>query len=260
MCMLFIKPKNLTLPEQYLDSLNDHNADGVSIYNLNDKELFKTLDYDAACDYLEKNHDNELIVHFRFGTSGKKSEDQLHGWDILGGKYKFFHNGVLSTFKGNKDFSDTQQLVNMFNATDGLTLEHVVKYLESFEKSSRFLIVENDTNKITIPNCAKWENPILINGVSVKFSNSYAIDWYLLQDEGHTKKPTFSRFNNSLWDDGYDYDFSNIDDDCDNLTDGEHDLLMELDYMIHNCNTKELRDFIATNPEIAAYYLKNEMV
>lgn len=251
MCMLFIKPSELTLPSVYVESLWDNNSDGLSTYNVKSKELFQTLDYDEALQHLNDNHDNELIVHFRFGTSGKKSLSQLHGWEILNGKYRFFHNGVLSTFKGNKELSDTQQLIQMFNTFKDCTLDKIISYLETFEQNSRFLIVEIETGKIIKPNCAKWNNPINIDGVSLQFSNSYAIDWYLLQDDGHLQKP----FKQPMYDSFY----SPFINDQDDFTDAEYDLMMELEFLIQEGTTKELTDFITVNPEVAAFLLKRDL-
>ena len=250
MCMLFVKPSNFTLPKPYFDSLKDHNGDGVSCYDLETGELFQTLNYDKAHQYLVDNHKSNLIVHFRYGTSGEKSLSQLHGWKILNGRYSFFHNGMLSTFKGDKEkgLSDTQEFVQMVNTWEGVNIEDVVLYLEEFEKGSRFLIVDNETKKIITPNCAIWQRKINIEGTDIRFSNNYAIDWHLLQDNGHLK----TKFNPDQYDllTGY----------CDeeDLTDAENDMLAELSFIVQGSSLKDLIDFVTVNPEIAALYLKRD--
>lgn len=262
MCMLFIKPKNLTLPIQYLESLKEHNADGVSVYNLESSELFKTLDYNEAFDYLNGSHDKQLVVHFRFGTSGENTEDQLHGWEILKGEYLFFHNGMLSTFKGDKakGLSDTQQFVNFVNTHDNFTLNDVIEYLEIFETNSRFLIVKKSDNSVITPKCAKWNSPIKINDASVQFSNTYAIDWHLLEDDGHLiERPMFNKYSNY----NAKYSFSNMYDEFDDYENddlesnlAEDDLLFELENLIYHHTYKDVVNFITVNPEITATYLK----
>ena len=97
-----------------------------------------------------QNAQSELIVHYRFGTSGKSKIDQLHGFDIIDNKYSLFHNGVLSSFKGTDELSDTQNLVDYFNKNN-YELYEVLQYLEKYEKSSRFLIVDKRTNEIHKP-------------------------------------------------------------------------------------------------------------
>lgn len=191
MCMLFIKPENLVLPRAYFDSLQANNEDGVSFYNFATRELFKTLDYDIAYNYLVENKDNKLITHFRFGTSGNASLDQLHGWDVVNGEYHFFHNGVMSTFSGTKDLSDTQQFVQFVNMSK-YSLQQIVNFLEVFETGSRFMLVHKETQEVIIPNCAGWAKEIKIDGCPVIFSNTYAIDRRLQCDDGHLiewKKP-----------------------------------------------------------------------
>ena len=258
MCMLFIKNEGLVLPNEYFDSLQHHNADGVSIYHFKSKKTFKFLDYDLAQKALEKFKDDKCIVHFRFGTSGQNGYDQLHGWEILNNEYVFFHNGVLSTFSGDKEkgLSDTQQLINMIEEMkDTLTINDIVKYLETFEKSSRFLIVKKSDNSVIIPNCAKWANVIKIDGIDLQFSNNYAIDFYLQQDDGHLQpKPKYSKYD--MWDDYHDDlydDYGNCQRDELNA---EDELIYELDYIKHNGTLKELEQFITVNPDAAALYIR----
>lgn len=251
MCMLFIKPKGLTLPKPYFESLQAHNADGVSCYNLETGELFQTLDYNEARDFLANNHDSQLVVHFRYGTSGEKSIEQLHGWKILNDRYTFFHNGMLTTFKGDpsRGLSDTQQLIEMFDCWEGASIEDIIFYLEDFESKSRFLIIDNETKEVLMPKCAQWANPIMIEGKEVQFSNTYAIDWHLQQDNGHLKPIKFNSMENL-----YIVDY----DDEDDITDAERDMLSELSFIIQECSLKDLVHFITVNPETTALYLKSE--
>ena len=240
MCMLFIKPKSLVLPAKYHDSLWDKNSDGMSVWNKQKKSLFKTLCKKEAYDYLVQNAESELVIHYRYGTSGKTTLAQLHGFDIIDNNYLLFHNGVLSSFKGTGDLSDTQNLVYYFNE-NGYDLYEVIDYLEKYERSSRFLIVDKRTNEIHKPKCSRWNDVTLINGYEVIFSNSYAIDHDLLGFDG-------------WYFDGYDLKY-------DHKYDHKYDMLdnpdfEELDYIINSCSEKVLIDFIQCNPEIIAQYLK----
>lgn len=231
MCMLFIKPKNLLLPENYHVSLVNYNADGVSFFNLCKKELFKTMCNDAAYDYLVKNAQNELIVHYRFGTSGKSTEAQLHGFDIVNNEYLLFHNGVLKSFQGDAINSDTQNMINYFNSNN-YDLFEVIQHLEAQETSSRFLIVNKNTSEVIKPNCAAWNDVTDINGYNVQFSNTYAIDYNLL---GFNDNPYFDSFYN----------------------DQDYDEMLELEYLVQNGTKKELIDFIQVSPDLIADYLKD---
>lgn len=188
--MLFVKPANFTMPDKYLESLKKKNPDGLSFYNKENGEVFKTLNYEEGFEYLADNHENELVVHFRLGTSGAETLDQLHGFSICNDEYILFHNGVLRSidgdFKGGK--SDTQVLVNIFRDEP---VERLIAYLETHEKTSRFLIVNKETREYTIPKCAKWNGDATIDGVHIMFSNNYAIDYKYLD--------SYSKWN-TKWD------------------------------------------------------------
>lgn len=155
--MLFVKPSNFTLPKNYFDSLHKKNPDGLSFYNKTCDTLFKTMDYEEGYNYLLDNHNHEIVCHFRLGTSGDSTIDQLHGFSVCNDEYLLFHNGVLSSIHGDTfegvDRSDTQVLVHIFKEE---SVERLIAYLEKHERGSRFLIVNKETKEYIIPNCAVW--------------------------------------------------------------------------------------------------------
>ena len=107
-----------------------------------------------------------------------------------------------------------------------------MQYLEKYERSSRFLIVDKKTNEVHKPACASWNDITLIDGYEVRFSNSYAIDYDLLGFDGW------------YFDD---YDDSDFYDDAD---------MAELDFLIYNSSDHDLLSFIQCNPEVVLKYLK----
>lgn len=267
MCMLFVKPETLALPRAYFDSLHESNADGVSCYNFTTKELFQTLDYEIAFKYLQDNAKDKMIVHFRFGTSGQATIEQLHGWDILGGRYHFFHNGVLSTFNGSSKKSDTQQLVDVINSCN-VELNKFIEFLETFETGSRFIILDKKTQEIIVPNCAKWNEVININGCPVQFSNTYAISAHLQMDDGHLiqwEKPKSKKWTssyNSDWARSFRSEIVDVDSLNDDLFEDVNDndyldanTLDEIEYIIQNLSYKDVLDLVLTNPTDVARYL-----
>jgi len=171
-----------------------------------------------------------MVVHYRFGTSGKSTEAQLHGFNIVNNEYLLFHNGVLKSFQGDAINSDTQNMINYFNSNN-YDLFEVIQHLETQEKSSRFLIVNKKTSEVIKPNCAVWNDATIIDGYNVQFSNSYAIDYDLLG------------FSDSFYSDNY---------DCD-----DYDEMLELEYLIQNGTRKELVNFVQVNPDLVAEYLKD---
>lgn len=234
MCMLFIKPENLALPENYIDNLWLNNSDGLSVLNTKTGKLFKTLDKKDAFKML-LNAKDELICHFRYATSGDTDYHQLHGFNICKNEYLFFHNGVLSTFKGDSYLSDTQQIANYFSDK---TIDFVIDYLETYEKSSRFLIYNKKTGEIIKPCCATWVGDVAVNDGYINFSNDYAIDYCLLYGDDFD------------YDSGYD-SYAHFDDDGYNYINDYG----KLEHLIKNRQYSKLDDFVTDNPNLITDYL-----
>ena len=191
MCMLYVKEPNVVLPKPFWDAINASNREGLGLYNITKSELIKTQNYQEGWDYINQHKADKMVVHHRLATSGPKTLEQLHGWDMENG-YIFFHNGVMRTYNGTKTMSDTQEFVEEWK---GVPLKPMLKYLEETESSSRFLLVHKETGEIVVPDCAKW-NPVFIHeiGQTVNFSNDYAMSYHMLP-------PAYSRWG------GYDDDW-----------------------------------------------------
>lgn len=186
MCQIWIKASGVTLPRVFWDAINSSNREGLGLYNIDKDEIFKTEDYEAAWEYINAHKQDKMVVHHRLATSGAKTLDQLHGWD-MGNGYVFFHNGVLRTYSGTKTTSDTQEMVEEWH---GAPIKAFVRYLESMERSSRFVLIHRETGEIIRPDCATW-NPIVISELGNKevlFSNDYAFNYSLLP-------PQYSRWS-----------------------------------------------------------------
>ena len=191
MCMLYVKESGVVLPRIFWDALNASNREGAGLFNITKNEIIKTQNYEDAWTYINENKADKIVVHHRLATSGPKTVDQLHGWDMENG-YVFFHNGVLKTYQGNTTHSDTQQLVEEWT---GAPVKAFVRYLEAFEKTSRFLLIHRETGEIIKPKCARW-NPVRIHeiGHTIDFSNDYAMNYSMLP-------PAYARWS------GYDDDW-----------------------------------------------------
>ena len=192
MCQIWIKEAGIVLPRTFWDAINAANREGLGLYNLDKGEIVKTEDYEEGWKYINDNKQDRMVVHHRLATSGAKTIDQLHGWDMENG-YIFFHNGVLKTYRGTATMSDTQQFVEEWK---GAPVKGMIKYLEAMEKSSRFVLVNKETGEILRPDCARW-NPVYIHelGKTIQFSNDYAFQYNMLP-------PAYSRWS------GYDDDWS----------------------------------------------------
>lgn len=225
MCMLFKKPSNFIIPTALFDSLWECNPDGLSAYDLKTGKIFKSLCKNESKAFLDNSFYNDLIVHFRFATSGQSTLAQLHGFPIINGNFTLYHNGVLKTFNGNKTLSDTQQLAKFFSDK---TLEFCINYLESKEQSSRFMLVNNATKQVIVPNCAKWAHDVFIDETLIKFSNTYAVCPSFLYDD-----MVFDTWQDSSLYSDY----------------------AEIDYLISVGDEKALRDLVITDPTLIVDYL-----
>ena len=221
MCQMFFKPAGLVVTDNLFDSVWFANSDGFGAYSFADKSVFKTLDYNAAKQYLADNAQNNLFCHFRYATGGSVSLDNIHPFDT--GRYIIFHNGILSGIKPTRIKSDTAVLADTLK---GAPLSAIKKEL-SAQYSSRFYIVDKKANKgFSIDTGAKWYQ---CNDTGILFSNSYAFCWDIL-DNYLTDSPTIE---------------SNYygPDDLESL-------------LKHNASKIELVDFISKNPDSAAVLLR----
>lgn len=244
MCMLFVKPKDFTLPRNYFDSLKSKNPDGLSFYNQSNQALVKTMDYNEGWQYMVDNHANELVVHFRFGTSGKSTEDQLHGFSVCNDDYLLFHNGVLSSIFGIGDKSDTQILVELYKYEP---VEKLIEYLEKNEKSSRFLLVSKKTNECIIPKCAEWNGDSTINGTHIIFSNTYAISYSLLDNYNSFNPKRYNSYSSDNVTSSNNYKLSLFEED----EQDDDDLTLTLIEYIWKGDSHQTNAFIRQYPDIA---------
>lgn len=258
MCMLFVKPESFTLPITHFNSLKIKNPDGFSAYNKTDGSLFKTLDYDVAHDYLQKHHEDELVVHFRLGTSGDMTEDQLHGFDVCKGEYLLFHNGVLFSLSANYalGLSDTQVLVEKFKNAKVCDL---INYLEKREKTSRFLLVNKKTKEFIIPDCATWNGKATFGDVTINYSNSYAIGYSLLDGyvDHYEKYPVKTNQITKKSNSGSSYNY--YEDIWNKKEKSNDELTLELVEMIWNREISASKDFIRLYPDITLQLLETMM-
>lgn len=174
MCQMFFKQAGVVVSDSLFDSLWTANPDGFGAYSFADKTVFKTLDYNAAKQYLVDNAQNNLFCHFRYATGGNVSLDNAHPFDT--GRYIIFHNGVLSGIKPTRIKSDTAVLADILK---GAPLSTIKKEL-SAQYSSRFYIVDKKANKgFSIDTGAKWYQ---CKDTGILFSNSYAFCWDVLDN------------------------------------------------------------------------------
>lgn len=247
MCMLFRKTSKVTLPESYYNDLWSHNSDGLGIWNFSQKKLVKTMSKSKGWKYIQDHQKDDLMIHFRFATSGDKNCQLAHPF-YVGENKILFHNGVLNTFRGTFEKSDTWQLAQAFKES-GATTKQMVNWLEKNERSSRFVIIDTVTNEVTTPNCAAWHcHKLPDDGGEINFSNTYAISSTILYGYGKSR----------WWanDDDYYYGSKTTTypktPSVDLLTEAGKDTLEDYDELMNalakGYNTKDLLALVAQNP------------
>ena len=92
MCMLYVKEAGIVIPRVFCDSIWAANREGMGMYNIDKDEIVKTEDYEEAWRYVNDHKQHKIVCHHRLATSGAKTIDQLHGWDMDNG-FVLFHNG-----------------------------------------------------------------------------------------------------------------------------------------------------------------------
>jgi predicted glutamine amidotransferase len=119
MCIAVVNPKAVTLKKQILQNCWDNNNDGAGIlYVQNNKVVAKKemTDFNVFYGYYQeaKRSGNDVILHFRIGTSGGVNEHNCHPFHVQDDTW-FVHNGMLDVHvPANSPISDTQIFNNAF--------------------------------------------------------------------------------------------------------------------------------------------------
>jgi len=128
MCIIIAKPTNVALPkDEWIINSESNNGDGIGIglKKAGGRRVFIKKDFKDGQEtiaWIKANvkPEDELIVHFRWATSGKKDAGNRHPFPItlnkpllrkteVSCKRLVAHNGVLTQYSGHKKYSDTQK-------------------------------------------------------------------------------------------------------------------------------------------------------
>ena len=120
MCMIVVKDKGVKLPkDEYLKNGASKNSDGIGICYRKKGEKKVTIkkdfkDVNALNKWLKENigEEDQLIIHFRLATSGKRDAGNRHPFPITENKlllrknnlkkrFAVAHNGVINKYYGS---------------------------------------------------------------------------------------------------------------------------------------------------------------
>ena len=175
MCLAIYKPKNKSVPLEYLKHAKTVNPDGIGIAYSDRQGLhvYKTLDkIDTMIDIIDKNLKNfDLLIHFRYATKGHIEKDNCHPFLSDKKNLALIHNGTFYEF-GSPEKSDTKEfcekLVFPIFAKTGYS-KGFLNLMEHFAQDQRLATI--DHNGKVMVYCPK--NWIVREGVY--YSNSYSL-------------------------------------------------------------------------------------
>lgn len=130
MCIILIG----RITEQMHNLAKTQNPDGFSLFTMK-QGLVKAPTAQQVKDAIGKFG----IWHYRIGTSGKKGTYNVHPFEVCGGEYYLYHNGIVGTGVGDK--SDTHALADLLFTADVKTARSV---LTSLSAHNRFVLVRAD--------------------------------------------------------------------------------------------------------------------
>jgi len=119
MCLLIAKPANTpAIPMSYIENAFINNPDGAGLSYRKDgaiitRKTTRLKEFKSFMEELDNKYD--AVIHFRFGTSGKKGVYNVHPFDVFGeGTQVVAHNGVFGDYSYyNTDESDTHLFVKL---------------------------------------------------------------------------------------------------------------------------------------------------
>ena len=133
MCQIIVKEPNHTIPINVLRNAFDNNPDGLGILSVIDGKIHvvhSLASWNECLESIEAIMPYKAIIHFRYGTSGGITKDNLHPFK-LPNDWWLFHNGIL-------DCVDYTQLKNGMNDTQLFIRTH----LNEIMKHDSYNIIE----------------------------------------------------------------------------------------------------------------------
>lgn len=149
MCLIIYKPAGVKFNLEHIENALLFNGDGMGLSMRDDSGLkvYRGIDLDTLIENESILTSKEVVLHLRYGTSGKMTTRQVHpflvgkkttsrDYEVKGNDKILFHNGVM--FSPKNDYSDTQIFARgLFDIEKGIN-----KHLAS----NRFLVQSEKEN------------------------------------------------------------------------------------------------------------------
>ena len=146
MCVIAIRPKGVEFDDkcrEWIINCAASNPDGAGVMYSDGEQVHWHKGFmgenaaEKTIEYIEKiPSENQMVLHYRIGTHGKKDEGTTHPFPLWCGDDAvketegiapavLMHNGIISQMPHKSDFSDTQQLVQYLNKIPELNLSQL---------------------------------------------------------------------------------------------------------------------------------------
>lgn len=130
--MLIAKSAGQELKEDVLEACLKANQDGFGAAWFDGTKVRKTRGLHGIKKILEVEkaiRDYKAIIHFRWTTHGRTCNENCHPFVVGRGQGAFAHNGIFTSAKSFKDWSDTRVIAHYFNQCSEAA---IIKNLEKF--------------------------------------------------------------------------------------------------------------------------------
>ena len=146
MCVIIIKPENMSLSEKNLSLAWSANKDGAGIIvpQKNPRIVKGIMNEEDLKKILQPLHNQLVVIHLRFATHGSVSPENTHPFKA-GDRRWLMHNGVLSAYgeQGIKGCSDSAHLASDISPLPNPAIRRI---LNSFH--GKFVFVDRSTISI----------------------------------------------------------------------------------------------------------------
>ena len=241
MCIAILKTKKGVITDNELRNSFNNNSDGAGIaYTKNNelrivKGIFNVETFIKTVRQAEELADNNILIHCRIGTSGKKDKNNTHPF-LINNNICLIHNGILDVHvpKGS-EINDTQIFINKFMR--GIKNETILRnktYQNAIEEligyNNKFVIMNNKGEFIIMnEEAGNWEKGVWYsNNSHLRSRTTY------VPSTSYTNYTNYKQ--NSLFDDEDEYfEDDMIYNDTDLITDEEYyDIISQIQNLTYD--------------------------
>lgn len=137
MCLLIVKPPNVSIPDEHLIEGAAWNSHGSGISFVKEGKIYirKSPTWGAGqiIKDVKRFHDCPMLIHFRLATHGSRNHENTHPFMLPGEEWVAAHNGVITGIKTKADESDTRAFLRqcIYNYQENIKKPDFRKALEN---------------------------------------------------------------------------------------------------------------------------------